>query len=173
MNERLQPALWGGVFIGVLSSLPLIEFGNCCCCLWVLAGGALAAYLRQQSLPYQIAAAEGALVGLMAGAVGAVIATAISIPVQMVTGPMMQAWIDRLIAGNPDMPPELRDAMSRTRVGGAGGWVLGLLASLIIYPIFALLGGLLGSAIFKKNLPPPPPPGTIDVPPVAPPPAVI
>jgi hypothetical protein len=29
-----------------------------------------------------------------------------------------------------------------------------------------MLGGLLGMAIFKKNLPPPPPPGTFDVQPV-------
>ena len=172
MNERLQPALWGGVFIGVLSSLPLVQFGNCCCCLWVLAGGALAAHLRQQSLPYQIAAAEGALVGLMAGAVGAFIATAISIPMQMMTGPIMQGWIDRMVAGNPDLPPELRDAMSRTRVGAAGGWIIGLLATLIIYPVFALLGGLIGAAMFKKNLPPAPPPGTIDMPPVTPPPTI-
>jgi hypothetical protein len=43
MQERLQPALWGGVFIGVLSALPLVNLGNCCCCLWVLVGGGLAA----------------------------------------------------------------------------------------------------------------------------------
>ena len=44
MNERVQPALWGGVFIGVLSALPIVNFGNCCCCLWVICGGALAAH---------------------------------------------------------------------------------------------------------------------------------
>ena len=43
MNDRLQPAFWGGLFIGVLSALPLVNAGNCCCCLWVLCGGALAA----------------------------------------------------------------------------------------------------------------------------------
>ena len=173
MSERRQPALWGGAFIGVLSALPLVNLGNCCCCLWVLIGGGLAAYLRQQSLPYQIAAAEGALVGLMAGVAGAVINTVLSIPFQMVTGPMMQGWIERMVAGNPDIPPEFRDALTRARGAGAGGWILGLLATLIIYPLFALLGGLLGAAIFKKNLPPPPPPGTIDMPPVAPPPTTI
>ena len=55
----------------------------------------------------------------------------------------------------------------------AAGWIVGLLISLVIYPLFALLGGLLGAAIFKKNLPPPPPPGTIDMPPVTPPPTTI
>ena len=70
MNDRLQPAFWGGLFIGVLSALPIVNVGNCCCCLWVICGGALAAYLRQQNSPVQIEAAEGALVGLMAGAIG-------------------------------------------------------------------------------------------------------
>ena len=68
MTDRLQPAFWGGLFIGVLSALPLVNAGNCCCCLWVICGGLLAAYLRQQSSPLPIDAAEGALVGLMAGA---------------------------------------------------------------------------------------------------------
>ena len=51
MNDRIQPALWGGLFIGVLSALPLVNAGNCCCCLWVVCGGVLAAYLRQQNSP--------------------------------------------------------------------------------------------------------------------------
>ena len=64
MAERLQPAFWGGLFIGVLSALPIVQVGNCCCCLWVVTGGVLAAYLRQQQSPYAIPASEGALVGL-------------------------------------------------------------------------------------------------------------
>ena len=88
MNDRLQPAFWGGLFIGVLSALPLVNAGNCCCCLWVICGGALAAYLRQQSSPLQIDAAEGALVGLMAGAIGGVIATVLSIPFQLLRRPV-------------------------------------------------------------------------------------
>jgi hypothetical protein len=80
----------------------------------------------------------------------------------MAVGPVMQGWVERLVAGNPDMPPELRDAFGRTSFG-PGRWIVGFLFALIIYPLFALVGGLLGSVMFKKNLPPPPPPGTIDV----------
>ena len=88
MNDRLQPAFCGGLFIGVLSALPLVNVGNCCCCLWVICGGALAAYLRQQSSPAQIDAAEGALVGLLAGVIGGVIATVLSIPFQLYDRPV-------------------------------------------------------------------------------------
>jgi len=171
MSDRLQPALWGGVFIGVLSALPLVNAGNCCCCLWVLLGGGLAAYLRQQNSPYQIDAAEGALVGLMAGAVGAVVGSIIAIPLQMIAGPFQQQMMERILSQNPDVTPEMRDMMQRL-TATSGLWIVGLIFSLVVYSVFGVLGGLLGVAIFKKNLPPPPPPGTIDVSPIAPPPSI-
>ena len=58
MRGRLQPALLGGVFIGVLSTLPIINIGNLCCCRWVISGGALAAYLLQQNQPEPITGAQ-------------------------------------------------------------------------------------------------------------------
>ncbi len=160
MNERLQPAFWGGLFIGVLSALPLVNAGNCCCCLWVISGGALAAYLRQQSSPAQIDAAEGALVGLMAGAIGGVIATVLSIPFQLYVGPYQRELMDRILANNPDVPPEARDYVQRF-AGGTAFRLVGMVVSIVIDVIFGLLGGLLGVAIFKKNTPPPP--GTVEV----------
>ena len=164
MSDRLQPALWGGLFIGVLSALPLVSAGNCCCCLWVLVGGVLAAYLRQQNNPYQIDAAEGAIVGLMAGALGGVVCTILSIPFQMMTGPMQQAWMDRALSNNPEITPEMREMMERLTTG-AGFRLIGAIITVLVFSIFGTLGGLIGVAVFKKNLPPPPPPGTIDVPP--------
>jgi hypothetical protein len=171
MSDRLQPALWGGLFIGVLSALPLINAGNCCCCLWVLVGGALAAYLRQQNNPYQIDAAEGAIVGLMAGVIGGVVYSLLSIPLQMMTGPMQQEWMNQILSSNPDVPPEMRELVERL-TASSGLQLIGMILSVVVYSIFGLLGGLIGVAIFKKNLPPPQPPGTIDVPPspAAPPP---
>jgi hypothetical protein len=164
MNERLQPAFWGGLAIGVLSALPVVNYGNCCCCLWVLLGGGLAAYLRQQNTPYQIQPTEGALVGLMAGVIGAVIGSVIALPLAVMTGPMQQQALERVFENQPDIPPEFRDMLMRMSSGPAA-FVFSLIVSLCVNAVFGTLGGLLGVAIFKKNLPPPPPPGTIDVPP--------
>ena len=165
MNDRLQPALWGGVFIGVLSALPLVSAGNCCCCLWVLGGGALAAYLRQQNSPYQLTAAEGAIVGLIAGAIGGVIQSVLSIPFEMMAGPLQQQIMDQVLSSNPDVDPQFREMMENIAAHSTGFRVIGMLIAVIVYTVFGMFGGLLGVAIFKKNLPPPPPPGTIDVPP--------
>ena len=155
-SARLQPALLGGVFIGVMSALPIISAGNCCCCLWVLAGGALAVYLRQQNSPLAIDAAEGALMGLLAGFIGGVIGVILSIPVQMMFGPIQEEWMRRILAGNEEMPPEAREMAERLMAGSAMR-VAGALINIVTSVIFGMLGGLLGVAIFKKNAPPPPP----------------
>lgn len=162
MESRLQPALFGGLFIGVLSALPFINAANCCCCLWVVAGGVLAAYLRQQGSPYAIPASEGALVGLMAGFVGGIVFIIVSIPMQALTGPMQARFIEGMMSANPDIPPELRDMMERASTGNALR-AASFVFTIIVDVIFGMLGGLLGVAMFKKNAPPPPPAGTIDV----------
>lgn len=155
-SARLQPALLGGVFIGVMSALPIINAGNCCCCLWVLAGGALAVYLRQQNSPVPIEASEGALMGLLAGLIGGVLGVLLAIPLQMLLGPMQQEWMREWMAGNQDMPPEAREMMDRLMAGNAVQLV-GAVINIVTSVVFGMLGGLLGVAIFKKTAPPQPP----------------
>jgi hypothetical protein len=165
MSERLQPAFWGGLFIGVLSALPIVQIGNCCCCLWIVSGGVLAVYLRQQQTPYAIQASDGALLGLMSGLIGGILTVIFSIPLQAITGPMQARMVDWLLSTNPEMPPEVREAIERAS-GEAGFTAVTMALSFVYYAIvglvFGMLGGLLGVAIFKKN-PPPPAPGTIEV----------
>ena len=52
-----MPALLGGLFIGVLSALPVVQICNCCC-LWIIGGGLLAAYLQQQNQPVSLTLAQ-------------------------------------------------------------------------------------------------------------------
>jgi hypothetical protein len=153
-SARLQPALLGGIFIGVFSALPIINAGNCCCCLWVLAGGALSVYLYQQNAPSAVTAADGALLGLLAGAIGGVIWAVLSIPIHMFLGPMQAEWLNQMMAANQDMPPEAREMFERMTSGGAIQ-LIGALINFVASVVFGMLGGLLGVAIFKKNVPPP------------------
>src|SRR5687768_17675320 len=77
---KLQPALLGGVTIGVLSALPVINLANCCCA-WILFGGALSAYLMQQNHPEPIQIGDGAIAGLLAGVIGAFVWVIVSVPI--------------------------------------------------------------------------------------------
>ena len=159
---KLQPALYGGVAMGVLSALPLVNMGNCCC-LWIIGGGVLAAYLLQQNHPFALTAADGALVGLLAGLFGSVIWVVLSVPIEMAMGPVQQRLMERILASNPDFPAESRqmiEDMARQGVT-AVGIVMRLVFGAIVGAIFGMLGGLLGVAIFKKkDLPPP---GTTEI----------
>ena len=92
-----QPALIGGLVMGVLSSLPLINLGNLCFCLWVVARGAVAAYLLQQNQTQPITPGEGALVGLFAGIIGAGVGFVISIPIGLMMEPMQRAMVQRTL----------------------------------------------------------------------------
>jgi hypothetical protein len=161
---KLQPALFGGLFIGVLSALPLINIGNCCC-LWVIGGGVLATYLMQQNHAYPVTAADGALVGLLAGLMGGILGVLLSIPIEMAMGPLQQRLIQNWILSNPDIPPETRTVFENMTARGASAIMTGfkLIFSMVIGAVFGMLGGLLGVALFKKNAPPPPPPGTVEI----------
>jgi hypothetical protein len=162
MTSKAQPAFWGGLLIGVLSALPFVSALNACCCLWVIVGGILTAYLLQDQTPMPITAGDGAVAGLLAGAIGAVVATVLGVILSL----MMPSGVESLdqLAGRSDIPPEVARAFERLKELPRIVWLIGpLIAYLILFPIFAMLGGLLGVAIFKKSTPPPPPPGTVEV----------
>lgn len=165
-SGRLQPALFGGLLIGVLSALPIVNMGNCCCCLWVVAGGALAVYLRQQNTPFALTSSEGALMGLLAGVIGGIIGAIISVPMMAIMGPFQQQMIERILSSRADIPPESRDMIEKMirRNGGFGAvaFAMQLVWGLVTGAVFGMLGGLLGVAMFKKDAPPPPP-GTVQV----------
>jgi hypothetical protein len=170
MSPKLRPALWGGLFIGVLSSLPFVSMLNGCCCLWVVCGGILTSYLLQESRPVPLTAGDGAVGGLLAGVVGAVISSIVSAIITLATGASMNAAIEQMLERGGELPPGFARTLEQMRDVPTAAWVaLSFLAVLIVYPIFSMLGGLLGVAMFKKN-PPPPPPGTVEVLPAEPPP---
>jgi hypothetical protein len=145
----------------VLSALPIVAAANVCCCLWVLVGGGVAAYLLQQNEPLPISAGDGALVGLIAGFIGAFVSLLLSIPITLLMSPVQQALFERLAQGR-SLPPEFERYISDGAMSGIG-IAIGFVIMLFVGPAFGTLGGLAGAALFRKSAPPTPP-GTIDVP---------
>ena len=159
---RYQPAILGGLFIGVISGLPFISIINACCCAGVIAGGVLVTYLLQQNSPVPVATSEAAIQGLLAGVLGGIVMTLITAALaSVIAGPAMLDQIRDQIAGNSDLPPEMRDTMMRF-LTGTNMMVLGVLVWVPMYAVFSMAGALLGLAFFRKKTPPPaaPPPMT-------------
>ena len=154
---KLQPVVLGGLFIGVLSSLPVVNAGNCCCCLWVVLGGILTVYLLQKDAGVPIDAGQGALYGAAAGVLGGILTAIAGLLIQqLIPGAGYEEAIQAMLA-DENMPPEARAMIERMSDGRMMMVVIAFL-NVISSTVFGLIGGLLGVAIFKKNVPPPPPP---------------
>ena len=118
-----------------------------------MCGGVAAAYLLQQNQAAPITAGDGALVGLLAGVVGAVVSLLLSIPITILHGADRARVPRAVVARAATCRPELRGYMNGA-VGASIGLVLKFLFMLFVGPVFSTLGGLLGAAIFRKPLPP-------------------
>jgi len=158
-GSKFQPALLGGLLLGVLSALPIVGAGNCCCCLWVISGGVTAAYLLQKGQPAPIDAGDGALVGLLAGVIGVVVWQLLAIPVTLLMGPFQAQLMERLLS-NAELPENVRPLFETLRQGAGfsvAGFIVGAFFTLVVGIVFSTVGGLIGAALFRTKLPPVPP----------------
>lgn len=159
-----KPSKWnsvliGGIVIGAISGIPGLSLVNCCCCAGILAGGAIAVLLYKKELDAHgtyFESSDALILGILSGIVGAFIATLLGLLVYLAVGPLetklAHTFITRLIEqleSNGSIPPgsmdqylqELEEALSH---GLTLGKVLQDLAlSLIVYPIFAMIGSLI------------------------------
>jgi len=172
-SSKLQPALLGGLVLGLGSVIPIVSYGNFCCCGWGIVGGALAAYLlikRSPVLP--ITKREGASVGALAGVVGSVIYLIIGVPLTLLQWNGLVAQMEQRAENVPDAAQ--REMMNQIVATMEGHPVLFVLGFWVVFAIVgigaAALGGVIGTAIFEKRkgqqYPPPgfppgygPPPG--------------
>ena len=145
MNNKLKPALLGGLVVGLLSAIPFINY---CCCIWSIGGGVLAAYLYIKSSPTPVGMGDGAMVGGLAGVVGGIIYLIVGLPIAMVFG--AAAMEEQFVRAGVQLP--------------VSGMILIILAGIvgaILLAVLATLGGIIGVAIFEKRkgtgMAPPPP----------------
>jgi hypothetical protein len=161
MNEErmLKPALIGGVLLGILSSLPIINLFNCVCCAWVIGGGALAAYLYVKDSPVPVTLGRGVALGLAAGLIGTIVSALFSIPLYLLmnrAGMGVVEQIRQALDQISNVPPETREMFRTLSARGSMDvffFLFGLLFMLVVYCLFAMLGGAIGVALFEKRKP--------------------
>jgi hypothetical protein len=166
MNDKMKPALIGGVILGILSAIPFVNIPNICCCAWAIVGGIIAANIYIKSSPAPVRPGDGAVLGAIAGAIGGVINLIVGVPLQLAFGNVAGAVLANIIASqNPEQAEQMRMQMAASGASVGSAIFFGFIA-LICLTIFAAIGGLIGVAIFEKRKgvagappPPPPPPG--------------
>jgi hypothetical protein len=158
-TDRNHPALIGGLIVGILSTLPVVNVGNLIFCMWALLGGAVAVRLYIQKSPKRVTHAEATRVAGLAGVIGAVIRVFIGMPIDLATLPAGMRWLEGL-AADPNMKPvqqqQIKEALATLQGMTTGEIVLNFLlpAALIGATVlfgFTLLGGALGVTLFEKR----------------------
>jgi hypothetical protein len=168
--SKQRPVLLAGLVIAAVSGLPGISIVNCCCCAGIIFGGAFAAYLYQKDFRPEhppIESSDALIVGLLAGLVGAAGASILTALFALVTGPIESEFVakfvgkvlDRLVENGSipssvaeDAMRQMQDSMDNSLT--FGGMLAGFFFNIIIFPIFGMLGGIVGYGLFRPKNPP-------------------
>jgi hypothetical protein len=162
--NKLMPAIYGGIIMGLISGIPGLSLINCLCCAGVLFGGVMAVFFYKKELPPanpMFTNSDAIAVGALAGVFGALFANVISGIILVALGNIAGKLMYDIIMGLYDsmgildkMPPDAVEQME-TSMMEKGLSVVSIVVSFIVYPLFGLLGGLIGYAMFKPKDQPP------------------
>jgi hypothetical protein len=145
MNNKLVPALIGGAILGILSSIPIVQY---CCCIWAIGGGALAVMMYIKKTPTPVSIGEGAMLGALAGLIGGVIY-------------FVLASIISLLVGTAAIEAAIRQTGANVPFSGIALIIIGAFIGAVCLVGLGTVGGLIGVPIFEKrkggDAPPPPP----------------
>jgi hypothetical protein len=149
--DFLKPALIGGSLLGLLSTVPIVQYGNCVCCMWILGGGALAAFLLDKQRPGTLTYGDGAIVGAFSGVFGAIVSTVVSIPLKYLQSAQLEQAREQL--SQAEMPPALKEFLLRMMEPGldVSFLLIGFVLGAVMFSIFATLGGILTVAILNRK----------------------
>ncbi len=166
-QDQSKPYLVGGLVMGILSVIPLVNAGNTCCCLWAWVGGAIAAKLLVDGSERPVTMQDGAKIGLFAGLLGAFIRVVIGLPVELVTLPYQLKALSNFAeqVNNPQLQQFAQQIVDQMSGQGMGAQIVGMLPGTLIGAVllcgFTVLGAMAGVKLFEKRqnqFPPPPPP---------------
>jgi hypothetical protein len=161
--SKLRVALISGAAIGIVSAVPGLNLINCCCCAGVILGGVLAVYLYKQEFTADLPVLESSdalILGVLCGVVSAFVTTLLNVIILAAFGDVASelaiSFVETLIE-RANLPPEtaeqLRSQMEQSMAEQSSfmGVMTELFISLLIHPLFAMLGGLIGFSIFRPK----------------------
>ncbi len=161
-SAMFSAALIGGAGAGILSGIPFV---SCLCCLWIIGGAMLAAYLLAKDSPVALTAGDGAIVGVFTGIVAVVVQAILSFLFRPVNREFFRRMMERFAEYSEEMPPGFEGFFD----GGSTQvsvplFLIGILISAIAFAALGALGGIIGISLFGKKFLPSKTEGVIDVP---------
>lgn len=150
MTPRQQSILTGAVVTGILSTSYLF-FINVLCCLGVILGGVVATQQYTARTQGPVESGDGAVLGALAGAGGAVLQPMLNWalrPFGLGMRDITLRWAESM-QGQPGMSPEMMQSMQSSP--GMGAILFNLVVGVVVYAIFGAIGGAIGAAIFGEE----------------------
>ncbi len=153
MSAKQQSILLGGAVVALLST-SYLSFINYLCCLGVIIGAVVAVWHYTSTNSLTVKPGEGAVMGLMAGVVGALIALVLNYVIMQMGIRHDQAMLNVLMDSFRDaMPPEQYDELVRQRDQPLrlGSYLASGMIGVLVSGLFGAIGGAIGAAMFKKG----------------------
>lgn len=155
--DKFIPSLYGGIIIGIISSVPFLNLLNCLCCAGVIGGGILAVFFYKQNFtpetpPYT--SGDCLAVGVFSGLIGALVGTALSVIFLSLFGNVVGEYLlEFLKSSDIEIPQEALESIEQafSQQLTLISIITDLIVSAILYSIFGMLGGLIGYNIFKTK----------------------
>jgi hypothetical protein len=148
MNAR---AFWlstliAGSLMGLLANLPILNLVNCFLCIWIWLGGALAVYLYRRFNPAGVAptVGQGALIGIVAGLIAAVVGALVFTATGAISMPIFSGLARTFGVEGDFASPSLGLGEF---LGVSAGF---LLINLVLYPLFGALGAVIAASLMPK-----------------------
>lgn len=169
--SKLMPALYGGIIMGLISGIPFLNLVNCLCCAGIMFGGFMAVFFFKKDLGPDMPPLtnnDALALGALAGLFGALFANILAAIFLFTIGNVGAEVIYKIVLDVYDslgvldqMPPEAIEEMERS-IMDSGLSPVNVIVSFIVNPLFGLVGGLIGYAVFKpKPAAPTQPPATV------------
>lgn len=158
MPDKQQSVLLGSVVVALLST-SYIGYINFICCIGVVIGAMVAVWHYTDAHRLTIPAGRGAVLGLQAGLIGAVIALVLNYVLIRMGIRHDHAMVDLILNTLGDsLPPEQLDEMIEQRDAPVRLTPYLMQGSLgvLLSGGFGALGGAIGAALFKKGTTEPP-----------------
>ncbi len=156
-NDKLMPALYGGLLIATIWAVPGLNFLNGLCCAGVMLGGFLAVLL------YHRERGEGAApmvkddclqLGIYAGVIAAVAGVIMQYLVNAMFGDVMVEMMLRIVERmEVDLPAEYYEMIetAKTAERNPVSFILDIVFMGMVNSLFAVIGALIGWKVFRSQ----------------------
>ncbi|GAB1351230.1 hypothetical protein MASR1M107_34450 [Ignavibacteriales bacterium] len=167
VNSKYFPTLVSGFAAGVLTTVPIIKSVSCCILVPAAVIFALYADRRINDNKFPLQMSYALVFGLLTGVFTAFFGTTFEVLISFITRhndfvdsyPQIIQMLNEMpfLKGSDPSVKEALDILEATRdeiinTGFSGFYAfMTLINNLIFYPLFGLLGGLLGKAILERS----------------------